>query len=144
MLWIGVDLGYSRFFSNWNWSMSWITLTHLDLCQCHINKKWMRNVVPVNVTIQPYFLLSFRDALMQQICYTAPFKKLSFTDWIGKICHFLFLYDETFHLYVPLFEQDRTIIVLRRNKKCLRNINTAPPSVQHAQALHIHNGKSTL
>ena len=95
MLWIGVDLCNSIF--NWNlkWSMSSVTLTHtdLDLCfQGHIRKKWMHNITLVNITIQPYFVISYKNFAMH-LCSNygilLPLKHLSFTDWKNKI-YFLY------------------------------------------------------
>ena len=127
MLWIGVDLCNSIFYWNLKWSMSSVTLTHtdLDLCfQGHIRKKWMHNITLVNITIQPYFVISnkhFAMHLCSNYGILLPLKHLSLTDWKNKI-YFLYKDNKIFKSDFSLSEQNRTIIVLRRNKICFRNI----------------------
>ena len=90
------------------WRMSWVSLTHIDLDLCFqglINKKWMHNITIFNITIQPYFVLSYKHFAMH-LCSNygilLPLKQLSFIDWKGKIRDFLFLYKDNkiFHLDV--------------------------------------------
>ena len=118
--------------------MTYVTVTHtdLDLCfQGHINKKWLHNITLINITIQPYFVLSYKHFAMH-LCSNngilLSLKQLS----KGKIRDFLFLYKDNkiFHLDFSLSEQDRTIFVYIRNKKCLKN----------SQGLHIYDELSTL
>ena len=86
MLRISVDLCYSVFYLNLKWSMLWVTLTHIDLDLCfqgHINKKWMHNITHVNITIQPYFVLSYKHFAihLRSTCnygILLPFDQLSF------------------------------------------------------------------
>ena len=88
----------------------------------------MHNITLINIKIQPYFVLSYKHFAMHlwsKYGILLSLKQISFIDWKGKIRNFLFIYkdNKVFHLDFSLSEQNRTIFVLRRNKKCLRNIN---------------------
>ena len=76
------------------------------------------NITLVNITIQPYFVLSYKHLAMH-LWYSAPFKTIIF-HWLkryNKLGVFFFYMKTT---KFSLFEQDRTIVVLRRNEKCLK------------------------
>ena len=100
----------------------------------------MHNITLVNITIQPYFVLSYKHFAMH-LCSNygilLHLKQLSFTDWKG-IINFLYKDNKYFIQIFSLSEKHRAIFVLRRNKKCLRNIN-APWWTIHKGCIYTMN-----